>query len=261
MRPGGHGEGPAPDPIPNSAVKTLSAYDTASQDAGKSVAARSHQPTPPQRRTTHTHAGWSSPVARQAHNLKVTGSNPVPATPNRRPAATQPGTYLPGHTAVRTPAIAIPATRPGRTCPAQACDLRQSHEFGQDPLCGSSPMKSRGLCREGVTVKFGFVAKHRQWLCEALGALLRRNTKIHTVVSRRCRMRIGVEDLEGGADLRAEIVALAPSDDALNSHADRSWVAAMLYDRDRRGGNITNCYVLGRAGFWRQFAPSIIERP
>src|ERR1700691_4180863 len=26
------------------------------------------------------HAGWSSPVARQAHNLKVTGSNPVPAT-------------------------------------------------------------------------------------------------------------------------------------------------------------------------------------
>ena len=24
-------------------------------------------------------AGWSSPVARQAHNLKVTGSNPVPA--------------------------------------------------------------------------------------------------------------------------------------------------------------------------------------
>ena len=27
-----------------------------------------------------THAGWSSPVARQAHNLKVPGSNPGPAT-------------------------------------------------------------------------------------------------------------------------------------------------------------------------------------
>ncbi len=25
-------------------------------------------------------AGWSSPVARQAHNLKVGGSNPAPAT-------------------------------------------------------------------------------------------------------------------------------------------------------------------------------------
>lgn len=29
--------------------------------------------------TQHPDAGWSSPVARQAHNLKVTGSNPVPA--------------------------------------------------------------------------------------------------------------------------------------------------------------------------------------
>ena len=27
-----------------------------------------------------TSAGWSSPVARQAHNLKVRGSNPLPAT-------------------------------------------------------------------------------------------------------------------------------------------------------------------------------------
>jgi hypothetical protein len=25
-------------------------------------------------------AGWSSPVARQAHNLKAVGSNPTPAT-------------------------------------------------------------------------------------------------------------------------------------------------------------------------------------
>ena len=31
-------------------------------------------------------AGWSSPVARQAHNLKVTGSNPVPATKSKSPA-------------------------------------------------------------------------------------------------------------------------------------------------------------------------------
>src|SRR5205085_1042776 len=28
-------------------------------------------------------AGWSSPVARQAHNLKVIGSNPIPATTNK----------------------------------------------------------------------------------------------------------------------------------------------------------------------------------
>jgi hypothetical protein len=29
-------------------------------------------------------AGWSSPVARQAHNLKATGSNPVPATKSHK---------------------------------------------------------------------------------------------------------------------------------------------------------------------------------
>ena len=29
-------------------------------------------------------AGWSSPVARQAHNLKVVGSNPAPATKGKQ---------------------------------------------------------------------------------------------------------------------------------------------------------------------------------
>ena len=33
-----------------------------------------------QSRASHFGAGWSSPVARQAHNLKVVGSNPTPAT-------------------------------------------------------------------------------------------------------------------------------------------------------------------------------------
>ena len=31
-------------------------------------------------RQSHGAAGWSSPVARQAHNLKAAGSNPAPAT-------------------------------------------------------------------------------------------------------------------------------------------------------------------------------------
>ena len=37
----------------------------------------------PSLNTLHT-AGWSSPVARQAHNLKAAGSNPAPATRNTR---------------------------------------------------------------------------------------------------------------------------------------------------------------------------------
>ena len=36
----------------------------------------------PDRRRALVDAGWSSPVARQAHNLKVVGSNPTPATSN-----------------------------------------------------------------------------------------------------------------------------------------------------------------------------------
>ena len=41
-------------------------------------------PAPPNGRLhsnpNNTNAGWSSPVARQAHNLKAAGSNPAPAT-------------------------------------------------------------------------------------------------------------------------------------------------------------------------------------
>lgn len=41
---------------------------------------RSHNNALGARRKRVTVAGWSSPVARQAHNLKVVGSNPTPAT-------------------------------------------------------------------------------------------------------------------------------------------------------------------------------------
>jgi hypothetical protein len=44
------------------------------------VSASQQKPPVADARIRITVAGWSSPVARQAHNLKVTGSNPVPAT-------------------------------------------------------------------------------------------------------------------------------------------------------------------------------------
>ena len=121
---------PEPDPISNSAVKHASAHGTVSQDTGESVAAR-----PAQRKihngipsshsdmaktvaaiaATHRHrpkpvgAGWSSPVARQAHNLKVTGSNPVPATKipkqNSRLGPSQPAVSCP--TPVVTPDLPV----------------------------------------------------------------------------------------------------------------------------------------------------------
>ena len=74
------------DPIPNSNVKSPSAYDTVAISRGKvgrrQAFSYTHSlslkkiPT----LTQQTNAGWSSQVARQAHNLKVAGSNPAPAT-------------------------------------------------------------------------------------------------------------------------------------------------------------------------------------
>ncbi len=41
----------------------------------------------------HLAAGWSSPVARQAHNLKVAGSNPAPAPKIQSPAGHARGAF------------------------------------------------------------------------------------------------------------------------------------------------------------------------
>ena len=45
----------------------------------------SKTPLPQKEFLKGTDAGWSSPVARWAHNPKVAGSNPVPATNIRKP--------------------------------------------------------------------------------------------------------------------------------------------------------------------------------
>ena len=56
-------------------------------------------------------AGWSSPVARQAHNLKVTGSNPVPATNEtcKSPPGPTPAGFLLSEQSDRLPASSPPA--------------------------------------------------------------------------------------------------------------------------------------------------------
>src|SRR5579871_1365546 len=56
--------------------------------------ARSRTPLPDKRQQRFI-AGWSSPVARQAHNLKVIGSNPIPATNDTEtPAASAAGVFV-----------------------------------------------------------------------------------------------------------------------------------------------------------------------
>ena len=48
-----------------------------------------------------TTAGWSSPVARQAHNLKVVGSNPTPATKSQNANTNPPDAKATGVFALR----------------------------------------------------------------------------------------------------------------------------------------------------------------
>jgi hypothetical protein len=59
--------------------QTLSTMPTTRRQPNDANTTRSQNRTQNAKRCK-TVAGWSSPVARQAHNLKVTGSNPVPAT-------------------------------------------------------------------------------------------------------------------------------------------------------------------------------------
>jgi hypothetical protein len=52
------------------------------RNTGHSQAGKPSPNNPAGSRLQNNGAGWSSPVARQAHNLKVAGSNPAPATKN-----------------------------------------------------------------------------------------------------------------------------------------------------------------------------------
>src|SRR6202022_3046413 len=70
------------------------------------------------------------------------------------------------------------------------------------------PKKSRGLLREGIDVKFGFVAKHRgiwptEWLCEALG--VSRGGFYAWLTRPRSRRSLRNEEL--GAKVRASFLA------------------------------------------------------
>ena len=60
-------------------------------------------------------AGWSSPVARQAHNLKVAGSNPAPATKPSQPTS-------PDGPPIRNPRPALASRSPGSEAAASGAD-------------------------------------------------------------------------------------------------------------------------------------------
>jgi hypothetical protein len=84
----------------------------------------------PHNKAKSHHAGWSSPVARQAHNLKVAGSNPAPATKSWR--RSRGGSVRPG----RSP------TKPGPGARATPWSARPS-TAGRKPRTGPPASRAR----------------------------------------------------------------------------------------------------------------------
>ena len=85
-RPGGHSEGPSTRSHPELGRENPQRQWYCTPRCGRvgRCQARnppfSPRPYRPRTAVEPIDAGWSSPVARQAHNLKVVGSNPTPAT-------------------------------------------------------------------------------------------------------------------------------------------------------------------------------------
>ena len=88
-------------------------------------------------------AGWSSPVARQAHNLKVAGSNPAPATKQKRPNLNRLWAFL----FARCPAQNHQGSTYGKQMKTSSCKLGKGRRALLPVLCSNSPGE-RGFLSE-----------------------------------------------------------------------------------------------------------------
>ena len=101
-------------------------------------------------------AGWSSPVARQAHNLKVVGSNPTPATTSLTPTPHPP-------TAQR------PASQQG--CPHAQTQAWRPVRLSGNAARGNSYARSRPcLAGVGMTVPHAPPSQHHRLTRERRGS-------------------------------------------------------------------------------------------
>src|SRR5271166_3641724 len=97
-------------------------------------------------------AGWSSPVARQAHNLKAAGSNPAPATKSKAPGP-KAGGFLASRVCERSSAG-------GRR--ARSDWPRESHEMAPKPLISLSSRPTAPLYAHGAKLR-----AQSQWRAKA----------------------------------------------------------------------------------------------
>ena len=103
---------------------------------------------------THGDAGWSSPVARQAHNLKVVGSNPTPATTAKELTPPPPGAALSFKAYAARSATFDTASASGAAVGINrhALDqpIHQRRRFGSDCLSSSVARRGPGTAASGI---------------------------------------------------------------------------------------------------------------
>ena len=89
-------------------------------------------------------AGWSSPVARQAHNLKVTGSNPVPATnrPKSRLVTGRLFSFPSASAAIRCRWPAVRSAHDDEQQRASDCGVRHAQNASRERLFDDGSMTS-----------------------------------------------------------------------------------------------------------------------
>ena len=101
-------------------------------------------------------AGWSSPVARQAHNLKVAGSNPAPATNSSRLIEPVGPISISFQLVRPRPAVAFPCVPQGnvlgcasrhRPCAAGSGCQGSQRARRERSVCGPGPRNIAPTCR------------------------------------------------------------------------------------------------------------------
>ena len=146
--------GQAPAPAPRRLRSRVPAAEGRRPEAGQSTDLRGG-PRRRQRfagvycRRHNSNAGWSSSVARWAHNPEVVGSNPTPATRSKRPSGDHPGgRFAP---VVTRSVTSVPISQPpGRRRGGVGCGRRRVR-----PLRGRGRWNGARRCRADATAVTG----------------------------------------------------------------------------------------------------------
>jgi hypothetical protein len=146
-----------------------------------------------------TDAGWSSLVARRAHNPKVAGSNPAPATPERPANAGLSVTHITGGLFPRYRRGTSGRRRRQGIRPLEVSEPRGHHLLAK--------LYQRGFASEKAQVRLVAKALGRQFVCSIEDAFKRRDWNAF---------------IDEDGERRQDFEKLLAEDRSTNTHSDRS---------------------------------------